>query len=79
MKANRRFIIISILMAAIFSISFSIGIFSNPNFDIHDFFMGLSTEILGTAIALIVVETYIREKQKHTLAQEKAPHKKEQP
>lgn len=56
--------ILYIVMVSIFSVTFAIGVFMNPNFNIYDFCMNLSSEILGFAIVLIVVETYIKEKTK---------------
>ncbi len=64
MFKNRRLIIISIIMFTVFGVVFNIGVFQNPNFSIYDFCGNLATEIVGMVIALIVVEAYIREREK---------------
>lgn len=51
-----------IIMCITFSITFYFGVFANPNFNIYDFCMNLSSEILGLVIALVLVHTYIKEK-----------------
>lgn len=56
--------ILYIIMVLIFSVTFSVGVFMNPNFNIYDFCMNLASEILGLAITLVIVETYIKEKAK---------------
>lgn len=62
MKSKRR--LYYVIMVVIFAVTFNIGVFQNPNFNLHDFCMNLASEILGLAIALVVVESYVREKQK---------------
>ncbi|MCP1103193.1 hypothetical protein M2454_002596 [Aequitasia blattaphilus] len=52
------------VMVTIFTVTFAVGVFMNPNFNIYDFCMNLASEILGLAIALVIVETYIKEKAK---------------
>lgn len=64
MTRRKKYIIISIIMMALFGIIFSIGIFGNPNFSIQDFCMNLASEIVGLVIALTIVEIYIQEKKK---------------
>ncbi|MCP1110339.1 hypothetical protein M2145_002041 [Lachnospiraceae bacterium PF1-21] len=61
---NKRLVIFSIIIFIVFSITFSVGVFANPNFNIHDFCMNLASEILGMVIALVLVEAYIKEKTK---------------
>lgn len=56
--------ILFIIIFIIFFVTFSVGVFSNPNFNVYDFCMNLASEILGLVIALVLVETYIKEKQK---------------
>lgn len=56
--------ILLIIMFIIFSITFYFGVFSNPKFNIYDFCMNLSSEILGLIIAVVIVDTYISEKKK---------------
>jgi hypothetical protein len=51
-------------MVAIFSVTFYFGIIVNPNFNIYDFCMNLSSEVLGLVIAIVLVDTYVREKRK---------------
>ena len=46
-------------MTVIFSLTFSVGVFANPNFNIHEFCMNLSTEIVGMVIALVIVDRYV--------------------
>lgn len=56
--------ILYIVMITVFSVTFSIGIFDNPNFNLQDFCLNLSTEFLGMCFALIIVEAYVKEKNK---------------
>lgn len=60
MFKNPKLLIVYIIMIAIFVITFTVGITVNPNFDIHEFCMGLSSEFLGLIVAVTIVETYIR-------------------
>lgn len=64
MKRKTKRLIVYLVMLAIFSVTFYVGVFHNPNFNIYDFCMNLASEILGLVIALTVVEAYIREKKK---------------
>lgn len=62
MLKNKKLRILLVIMFVTFSITFYFGVFANPNFNVYDFCMNLSSEILGLVIALILVDTYIREK-----------------
>lgn len=64
MFKNRKVQILFAVMVLLFSITFGFGVFANPNFNVYDFCMNLSSEILGIVIALVLVETYINEKRK---------------
>lgn len=64
MKKNKRVVILGAILCVIFGITFSIGVFSNPNFNIYDFCMNLSSEIIGMLIVLLVVDSYVKEKTK---------------
>lgn len=64
MFKDKKLRIIFIVMLVIFGITFNLGVFGNPNFNIYDFFMNLSSEIIGLVIALVLVESYISEKKK---------------
>lgn len=70
MFKNKKLLIIYIIMCAIFAITFSIGIFGNPNFNIYDFCMNMSSEILGIVIAVCLIDVYINEKNKNKKDQE---------
>lgn len=61
---TRRAKLFMILMGLIFSVTFFFGIFANPTFNIYDFCMNLSSEILGLVITLVFVDGYIRARQK---------------
>lgn len=52
-----------ITMVLVFSVTFYFGIFANPDFNIYDFCMNLSSEILGLVITLVLVESYINAKK----------------
>lgn len=71
MFKNKKIRILLIIMLIIFSITFYLGIFANPNFNIYDFFMNLSSEIFGLIIALVLVDTYASEKKKEADKQKK--------
>jgi len=64
MFKNKKIRILLIMMFITFSITFYFGVFANLNFNIHDFCMNLASEILGLVIAVVVVDTYVREKNK---------------
>jgi len=64
MLKNKKMKLILIIMFVVFAITFNLGVFSNPNFDIYDFCMNLSSEIIGLAIALVLVDSYVNEKKK---------------
>lgn len=64
MLENKRLRILTIIMVVVFSITFTFGVFGNPNFNIYDFCMNLASEIIGMVIALILVDAYVKEKQK---------------
>lgn len=64
MLKNKKLRILLIIICITFSVTFYFGVFANPNFNIHDFCMNLSSEILGLVIALVLVDTYIKEKNK---------------
>lgn len=56
--------ILYLIMVSIFTVTFAVGVFMNPNFNLYDFCMNLASEILGLVITLVIVETYIKEKKK---------------
>lgn len=56
--------ILLVVMFVIFSITFYLGVFTNPNFNIHDFCMNLASEILGLIITVVIVDTYMDAKKK---------------
>lgn len=64
MFKNKKLRLLTFIMFIVFSITFSVGIFANPNFNIYDFCMNLSSEIIGLVIALVLVDSYISEKNK---------------
>lgn len=64
MFKNRTTKTLLIVIVVLFSITFYFGIFANPNFNIYDFCMNLSTEIVGLVIALALVDSYITAKKK---------------
>lgn len=64
MLKNKKLKVLLVIIIAIFSVTFYFGVFTNPNFNIYDFCMNLSSEILGLTIALVLVEAYIHEKKK---------------
>ena len=64
MFTNKKMKVILLVMVVIFSITFYLGVFANPNFSIYDFCMNLASEILGLTIALVLVDKYISEKKK---------------
>lgn len=64
MRQTKKLRILLIVMCVTFGITFSIGIFNNPNFNIYDFCMNLASEVLGMVITLVIVDTYIAEKKK---------------
>lgn len=62
MPKNKKILILHIVIVIIISITLSIGIFGNPEFNIYDFFGGFSAELIGMVFALVVVETYVNER-----------------
>lgn len=64
MLKNKKIKILFIVIFVIFSVTFYCGVFANPNFNIYDFCMNLASEILGLVITLVIVESYVREKNK---------------
>lgn len=64
MFKDKKVRIFFIVMIVIFGITFNLGVFGNPNFNIYDFCMNLSSEIVGLAIALVLVESYVGKKKK---------------
>jgi len=65
MTKNRKFasyVTMTIIVCSIFSVTFSIGIFYNPNFDIFDFFYNLATDLIGAVVTAGVVGVYIKTK-----------------
>lgn len=64
MKKNIKRIAVTAVTVAIFAVTFSVGVFNNPNFNIQDFCMNMASELLGIAIALTIVEVYVRERRK---------------
>lgn len=64
MFKKKRLRILLLLMCITFAVTFYYGVFANPNFNIHDFCMNLSSEIVGLVIALVLVDSYVWEKQK---------------
>ena len=57
-----RFVVMTVIVCSIFSITFSIGIFNNPNFDLYDFCFNLSTELIGALITAGIIGVYIKTK-----------------
>ena len=57
--------IITIIYFAVFSVTFNVGVVNNPGFNIHDFCMGLASELVGLIFAVVIVENYIRMKTEH--------------
>lgn len=55
---------IRIGLGIIFFFAFYFGVFGNPNFNIHDFCLNLTSEILGIAITVTLVDALIRQKNK---------------
>lgn len=55
--------ILLVAMFIVFSITFYLGVFANPNFNIHEFCMNLASEILGLVITVVIVDTYMEEKK----------------
>lgn len=64
MLKNKKLKILLAIICITFSVTFYFGVFANPNFNIYDFCMNLSSEILGLVIALVLVDTYIKERNK---------------
>lgn len=64
MKKSFTLKILSVIMCLIFGVTFSIGIFGNPNFNIHDFCLNLSSEIFGILITVVLVDSIIKAKAK---------------
>lgn len=64
MFKNKKLRILLVIMLIVFGITFYFGIFANPKFNVYDFFMNLSSEILGLIIALVLVDIYVSEKKK---------------
>lgn len=62
MLKNKTLRNILIVMMVVFGVTFYFGIFANPKFNIYDFCMNLSSEILGLVIAVVIVDTYIAKK-----------------
>lgn len=56
--------ILLVVIFVVFSITFYFGVFANQNFNIYDFCMNLTSEILGLIIAVVIVDTYTNEKKK---------------
>ena len=59
MFKDKKFMILVIAIVVIFGVTFGLGIFANPHFDIYDFCMSLATEFIGLIIALVVVIGYL--------------------
>ena len=53
---------LSIVMALVFSFAFYFGIFTNPNFNIHDFCMNLAADIIWLVVTVILVDAIIKAK-----------------
>lgn len=67
---NKKFLLLiacSILISCTFSITFSIGIFDNPDFTIQDFCMNLASELIGLLITVLVVDTYLRVRRNYLM------------
>jgi hypothetical protein len=67
---NKNFVLLvifSILVGCTFSITFSIGVFDNPNFSIQDFSMNLASELVGLVITLLMIDTYMSVRRKYYL------------
>lgn len=64
MRKNKKVKILLLVMIVAFSVTFYFGIFANPNFNLNDFCLNLSSEVLGLLITVAIVDSYIREKTK---------------
>lgn len=61
---NKQIKILMLIICGVFAITFYFGIFANPNFNIYDFCLNLSTEIIGMLITVILVDRLIRIRSK---------------
>lgn len=70
--SNRRkniwYYVITVIFCSVFIVSFNLGITHNPNFNIHDFCMGLASELVGLVFAVIIVDSYIKMKTERAQA-----------
>lgn len=58
-----RRVVLNVLLTLAFGFAFSYGIFSNTDFSLHDFALGLSTEFLGLVFTVTLLEMYLNEKR----------------
>lgn len=65
MFKNWKVRILFFVLVGLFAVTFSLGIFLNPNFTVYDLFLGLSTEFIGLVVALVLVESYVSAKKKN--------------
>ncbi|MDH6366367.1 MULTISPECIES: hypothetical protein [unclassified Breznakia] len=65
MLKSKKLLISYIVIVIIFSVTFAIGVFDNPNFNLHDFCMNLASEFLGLLLTITVIEIYINARKKH--------------
>lgn len=63
MTKKKKIKLLVFVMFILFSITFYLGVFANPNFNIYDFCMNLASEILGLLIAIVIVDSYVSEKK----------------
>jgi len=64
MLKNKKIRILFLVLCLIFSFTFYFGVFANPNFNINDFCMNLSSEIIGLVIVVVFVDKIIEGKKK---------------
>ncbi len=75
MKKNKKLIVLSIIFTVIVAFTYVVGIFNNPNFNIHDFCANLSSEFIGWILAVTIFQYYFDEK----MAARRASHPKNAP
>ncbi|MCL2136904.1 MAG: hypothetical protein FWH40_05210 [Coriobacteriia bacterium] len=54
------YVVMTVIVCCIFSVTFSIGIIYNANFDIFDFCFNLSTDLIGAAITAGIFGVFLR-------------------
>lgn len=64
-KQSIKYFVFSILFFSVITITLSLGVWDNPNFSIHDFFLNLASELVGLFITVLIVDTYLRMKRQN--------------